>query len=86
MTDNTPPILLAQKGVRNLPLHMKPSHVRENIFTEAEAKSKGYKTGPNVNTGEKVYTSKEARGTIDNIYGIYSLSQKNRGNSPCIDL
>ena len=29
-------------------------------------------------TGEKVYTSKEARETIDNIYGIYSLSQKNR--------
>ena len=29
-------------------------------------------------TGEKVYTSKDARETIDNIYGIYSLSQKNR--------
>ena len=29
-------------------------------------------------TGEKVYTSKAARETIDNIYGIYSLSQKNR--------
>ena len=29
-------------------------------------------------SGEKVYTSKEARETIDNIAGIFTLSQKNR--------
>ena len=29
-------------------------------------------------TGEKVYTSKEARETIDDIAGIFTLSQKNR--------
>ena len=29
-------------------------------------------------TGEKVYTSREARETIDNIWGIYTLSGKNR--------
>ena len=29
-------------------------------------------------TGEKVYTSMEARETIDNIYGIFTLSGKNR--------
>ena len=77
---------VGEKSVRNLPSHMKPSHVRENILTESEAKSKGYKTAPNVNTGEKVYTSKEARETIDNIAGIFTLSQKNRANSPRIDL
>ncbi len=43
LTDNTPPILLAQKGVKNLPLHMKPTHVRENILTEKEALAKGYR-------------------------------------------
>ncbi|MBR5140464.1 MAG: hypothetical protein IKV16_05350, partial [Clostridia bacterium] len=49
LTENTPGILLSQKGVRDLPLYMKPSHVRENIFTEAEAKAKGYKTGDKIN-------------------------------------
>ena len=43
LTENTPSILLAQKGVKNLPLFMKPSHLRENIFTEEEALAKGYK-------------------------------------------
>ncbi len=49
LTENTPDILLSQKGVRNLPLYMKPSHVRENIFTEQEAISKGYKIGKGIN-------------------------------------
>ena len=49
LTENTPDILLSQKGVRDLPLYMKPSHVRENIFTEQEALSKGYKIGKDIN-------------------------------------
>ncbi len=49
LTENTPDILLSQNGVRNLPLYMKPSHVRENIFSEQEAISKGYKVGGGIN-------------------------------------
>ncbi len=49
LTENTPDILLSQKGVRDLPLYMKPSHVRENIFSEQEALSKGYKIGDGIN-------------------------------------
>ena len=49
LTDVTPSILLGQKGVKNLPMIMKASHVRENIFTEEEAKAKGLKVNKNIN-------------------------------------
>lgn len=38
LTDSSPTILLSQKGVRNLPMIMKVSHIRENIFSEQEAR------------------------------------------------
>ena len=41
LRDETPAILLAQKGVRNLPMTMNASHIRENVFTEQEAKALG---------------------------------------------
>lgn len=41
LRDETPAIMLAQKGVRNLPMAMKASHIRENVFTEQEAKKLG---------------------------------------------
>lgn len=37
LRDETPTIMLAQKGVKNLPMVMKVSHIRENVFTEVEA-------------------------------------------------
>lgn|GEM_PF-2247664 len=46
LTDGTPAIMLGHAGVRNLPLSMKPSHIRENILTEEEAKQRGFPTGP----------------------------------------
>ena len=49
LTENTPSIMRSQKGVKNLPMLMKASHIRENIFTEEEAKEKGLKTGKNIN-------------------------------------
>ena len=49
LTDNTPNIMLDQKGVKNLPLVMKASHIRENILTETEAKEKGLKTNKGIN-------------------------------------
>ena len=39
----TPEIMLSQKDVRNLPMTMKASHIRENVFTEEEAKKLGLK-------------------------------------------
>ena len=37
LRDVSPPIMLSQKGVRNLPMAMKASHIRENVFTEEKA-------------------------------------------------
>ena len=42
LTDSSPSIILGQKGVRNLPMLMKASHIRENILTESEMKSRGF--------------------------------------------
>lgn len=41
LADVSPSIITSQKGTRNLPLLIKPSHIRENILTEDEAKAKG---------------------------------------------
>ena len=41
LRDETPAIMLAQKGVKNLPMAMNASHIRENVFTEDEARSLG---------------------------------------------
>ena len=38
LRDSTPSIMISQKGVKNLKMTMKISHIRENIFTEEEAK------------------------------------------------
>lgn len=43
LTENSPKILIGQKGVRDLPLMMKASHIRENILSEKEAKKLGLK-------------------------------------------
>ncbi len=43
LTKNSPSIIASQDGVRNLPMLMKASHIRENIFTEQEAKEMGLK-------------------------------------------
>lgn len=41
LRDETPSIMTSQKGVKNLPMAMNASHIRENVFTEAEAKAQG---------------------------------------------
>ena len=43
LTESSPSIIASQKGVRNLPMLMKASHIRENVYTEAEAKKLGLK-------------------------------------------
>lgn len=41
LSDNTPAIMLSQKGVKNLPLVMNASHIRENILSRSEAEEMG---------------------------------------------
>ena len=43
LRDETPPIMLSQKGVENRPMVMNASHIRENVFTEDEARKFGLK-------------------------------------------
>ena len=49
LRDVTPDIMLSQKGVRNLPMSMNASHIRENVFSEAEAVKMGLRTGKGIN-------------------------------------
>ena len=41
LRDITPAIMLGHNGVENLPMAMKASHIRENVFTEDEARKLG---------------------------------------------
>lgn len=41
LRDESPAIMLAQKGVKNLPMAMNASHIRENVFTEEQAQKLG---------------------------------------------
>ena len=49
LTENSPAVIASQKGARNLPMLMKASHIRENIYTEAEAKRLGLKVNKYIN-------------------------------------
>lgn len=49
LRDETPAIMLAQKGVKNLPMVMNASHIRENVFSESEAKKLGLRVGKGIN-------------------------------------
>ena len=49
LTESSPSIIASQKGARNLPMLMKASHIRENIFSEQEAKQNGLKVNSNIN-------------------------------------
>lgn len=49
LTESSPSIITSQKGTRDLPMLMKASHIRENVFTEQEAKQNGLKVNNNIN-------------------------------------
>ena len=49
LRDESPPIMLAQKGVKNLPMSMNASHIRENVFTEEEAQKMGLRVDKGIN-------------------------------------
>ena len=49
LTESSPSIIASQKGVRNLPMMMKASHIRENVYTEDEAQKLGIKVDKTIN-------------------------------------
>ncbi len=81
LTNNSPSIIASQKGVRNLPMLMKASHIRENIFTEQEAKGKGLKIDKYTNyhgLGKDLFL--KIIGGLDNVTQAYR-GTKNADNS-----
>lgn len=48
LTDTTPSIMLGRRGVKNLPMLMKASHIRENILTKQEAAALGIDTSERI--------------------------------------
>lgn len=81
LTDTTPSIMLAHKGVRNLPMLMKASHIRENILTKQEAAELGLNTSPPINyhgLGEALF--KKVIESLDDIDVAYRGTP--RANDP----
>lgn len=48
LTDSSPSIIFSQKDAKNLPMVMKASHIRENVYTTDEAKKKGLRTDSHI--------------------------------------
>ena len=74
LTDSSPSILSSQKGVKNLPMVMKSSHIRENVLTKAEAQALGLKVSKNINyhgLGKKLF--------LEVISGLDDVSEAYRG-------
>lgn len=82
LRDETPAIMLAQKGVKNLPMAMNASHIRENIFTEEEAKELGLRVDKYINyhgLGEEFFL--QVIDGLDDVKLAYR-GTKNAENSP----
>ena len=80
LTDSSPSIMLGHKGVKNLPLAMKPSHIRENILSEAEAQALGLKTGDSIHyhgLGEDLF--------YEVIDGLNDVTEAYRGTKNAAD-
>lgn len=74
LRDNTPQIMLDQRGVKNLPMVMKASHIRENVFTEEEARKLGLK----VNKGSHYHGIGEEQ-FLAIVDGLDNVSEAYRG-------
>ena len=80
LDEHTAKILTIQDGVRDLPLVMNASHIRENILTEAEAKAKGLKVNKNIHyhgLGKELFLK-----VIDN---LDSITEAYRGTKNAAD-
>ena len=81
LRDVSPPIMLAQKGIKNLPMSMKASHIRENVFTEDEAKNLGLRVDSGINyhgLGENFFL--HVIDSLDNVKEAYR-GTKNSNNA-----
>lgn len=82
LTDTTPSIMLGRRGVKNLPMLMKASHIRENILTKQEAAKLGLDTGKGINyhgLGEEVF--KKVIDSLDDISVGYRGTPKSNDPS-----
>jgi hypothetical protein len=75
LTDSSPRIILGHKGVKNLPMLMKPSHILENILTTEEAKRRDLEIDP-----EKIHYHGLGKTRFLNIIrGLDNVNQAYRG-------
>lgn len=86
LRDNTPAIMLSQKGVRDLPMSMKASHIRENVFTRQEAQKVGLSTEKSINyhgLGEDFFLQIiDGLDTVKEAYrGTKNASNQSRGQN-----
>ena len=73
--------MLGHKGVRNLPMTMIASHIRENVFTESEAKEKGLKVNAYINyhgLGKELF--------LKVIAGLDDVTEAYRGTPKAADI
>ena len=80
LRDESPSIMVSQKGVKNLPMTMKVSHIRENVFTESEAKKLGLKVDKHTHyhgLGETLF--------LDVIDGLDDVKEAYRGTKNASD-
>ena len=81
LTDSSPRIILGHKGVKNLPMLMKPSHILENILTTEEAKKRGLKIDP-----ERIHYHGLGKTLfLDIIRGLDNVNQAYRGTKNAAD-
>lgn len=81
LTDSSPSIILGHKGVKNLPMLMKPSHILENILTEEEAREMGLEVNP-----DKIHYHGLGKTLfLDIIRGLDDVNQAYRGTKNAAD-
>lgn len=80
LRDESPSIMTSQNGVKNLPMVMQASHIRENVFTEQEAKKLGLRVDEHTHyhgLGEKFFLK-----VID---GLDDVTEAYRGTKNAAD-
>lgn len=80
LRDVTPDIMLSQNGVKNLPMAMNASHIRENVFSEDEARKLGLKVDEHTHyhgLGEKFF--------LQIIDGLDNVKEAYRGTKNAAD-
>lgn len=82
LTDTTPTIMLGHNGVKNLPLMMRATHLRENILTEAKAKKMGLPVNEHTHyhgLGDTLFL--KVISGLDDVKEAYRGTEKSRDSS-----